>query len=54
MTATPFFVGCTDVNTGNNSLCYSCVNFTAGKFQIYANRGSVVDAVWGHWIAFCS
>ena len=54
MTATPFFVGCTDVNTDNNSLCYSCINFTAGEFQIYANRGRAVDAVWGHWMAFCS
>ena len=53
ISATPVVVVPVDMNTSNNSLIFSTVNYTNGSFRIYGNRVDGNTEVYGTWLAIC-
>lgn len=54
ISATPIIVLVVDIDTANNSLIFSTVNYAKGSFRAYGNRvNQVNNLIWGNWIAVC-
>lgn len=53
ISATPVVAIPVDVNTGNNSLTYSTVDYRNGSFRVYGNRFDGNTDLYGNWLAIC-
>lgn len=53
ISATPVVVIPVDMNTNNNSLIYSTVDYRNGSFRVYGNRVDGNTDIYGTWLAIC-
>ena len=53
ISATPVVVIPVDMNTNNNSLIYSTVDYRNGSFRVYGNRVDGNTELYGTWLAIC-
>lgn len=54
LSANPLQVIVVDMDSYNNSLCMSTVDYTNGKFKVTGRRNDLsTTQLWGHWIAIC-
>lgn len=53
ISATPVVAIPVDVNTSNNSLTYSTVDYRNGSFRVYGNRFDGNTDLYGNWLAIC-
>lgn len=53
ISATPVVAIPIDVNTGNNSLTFSTVDYRNGSFRVYGNRFDGNTDLYGNWLAIC-
>lgn len=54
LSANPLQVIVVDMNSDNNSLCMSTLDYTNGKFKVTGRRNDLsTTQLWGHWIAIC-
>lgn len=53
ISATPVVAIPVDVNTRNNSLTYSTVDYRNGSFRVYGNRFDGNTDLYGNWLAIC-
>ena len=53
ISATPVVAIPVDVNTSNNSLAYSTVDYRNGSFRVYGNRFDGNTDLYGNWLAIC-
>ena len=53
ISATPVVAIPVDMNTSNNSLTYSTIDYTNGSFRAYGNRFDGNTVLFGHWLAIC-
>lgn len=53
ISATPVVAIPVDINTSNNSLTYSTVDYRNGSFRVYGNRLDGSTDLYGNWLAIC-
>lgn len=53
ISATPVVAIPVDMNTTNNSLIYSTVDYRNGSFRVYGNRVDGNTELYGTWLAIC-
>ena len=54
LSANPLQVIVVDMNSDNNALCMSTLDYTNGKFKVTGRRNDLsTTQLWGHWIAIC-
>ena len=53
ISATPVVAIPVDMNSTNNSLIYSTVDYRNGSFRVYGNRADGNNDLYGTWLAIC-
>ena len=53
ISATPVVAIPVDMNSTNNSLIYSTVDYRNGSFRVYGNRADGNNELYGTWLAIC-